>query len=126
MYLTPHQNFMDAFHHVTPVLKEILDLCRFDLTYLTPPHQNFTDAFHHLTPVLKVILDLCRFDLKLHSIILLISTKRRDTMLISILVYSLLFKYCSWHFIIYIVLVLICEKMKGKSLFYIGIFNLLI
>ena len=30
-------------------------------------------------------VDLCRFDLTLHSIILLISTKRRDTMLISIL-----------------------------------------
>ena len=28
---------MDAFHHVTPVLKAILDLCRFDLMYLTPP-----------------------------------------------------------------------------------------
>ena len=39
MYLihTPHQNFMDAFRHVTPVLKEILDLCRFDLMCLTPP-----------------------------------------------------------------------------------------
>ena len=43
-------NFTDAFHHITPpVLKGILDLGRFDLTYLTP-HQNFTDAFHHITP----------------------------------------------------------------------------
>ena len=28
---------MGAICHVTPVLNDILDLCRFDLTYLTPP-----------------------------------------------------------------------------------------
>ena len=45
------------------LLKNILDLGRFDLMYLTP-HQNFIDAFHHVTPpVLKGILDLGRFDL---------------------------------------------------------------
>ena len=59
----PCQNFMGAFCHITPVLNDILDLCRFDLTYLTPPHQNFTGAFHHITSVLNDILDLCRFDL---------------------------------------------------------------
>ena len=32
----PRQNFMDAFHHVTPVLNDILDLCKFDLMLLTP------------------------------------------------------------------------------------------
>ena len=39
---------MDTIRHVTPVLKDILDLCRFDLTYLTPC-QNFTDAICHVT-----------------------------------------------------------------------------
>ena len=29
---TPCQNFSDAFHHITPVLNDILDLCRFDMT----------------------------------------------------------------------------------------------
>ena len=59
----PHQNFTGAICHVIPVLNDILGLCRFDLTYLTPPHQNFMDAFCHVTPVLNDILDLCRFDL---------------------------------------------------------------
>ena len=54
---------MNAFHHVTPVLNDILDLCRFDLTVVDPPCQNFMNAFHHVTPVLNDILDLCRFDL---------------------------------------------------------------
>ena len=33
---SPCQNFTGAFCHVTPVLNDILDLCRYDLTYLTP------------------------------------------------------------------------------------------
>ena len=33
----PRQKFTGAFCHVTPVLNDILDLCRFDLMYLTPP-----------------------------------------------------------------------------------------
>ena len=53
---------MGTICHVTPVLNDILDLCRFDLMYLTP-HQNFIGAFCHITPVLNYILDLCRFDL---------------------------------------------------------------
>ena len=40
---------MGAFCHITPVLNDILDLCRFDLTYLTHPCQNFMGAFHHVT-----------------------------------------------------------------------------
>ena len=28
----PCQNFTDAFHHITPVLNDILDLYRFDFT----------------------------------------------------------------------------------------------
>ena len=32
---------MGAICHVTPVLNDILDLCRFDLTYLTPPQLKF-------------------------------------------------------------------------------------
>ena len=59
---TPCQNFMGAICHVTPVLNDILDLCRYDLTYLTPC-QNFTGAFCHVTPVLNDILDLCRYNL---------------------------------------------------------------
>ena len=35
--LTPHQNFTGAICHITPVLNDILDLCRFDLMYLTHP-----------------------------------------------------------------------------------------
>ena len=56
---------MGAICHITPVLNDILDLCRFDLTYLTPPasRQNFTGTFCHITPVLNDILDLCRYDL---------------------------------------------------------------
>ena len=44
---------MGAICHVTPVLNDILDLCRFDLTYLTPPHQNFTGCIssHYTTTV---------------------------------------------------------------------------
>ena len=57
---------MGAFCRITPVLKDILDLCRFALTYLTPPRQNFMGAFHHVTPLLL--------------------TEGRDTMLISTLV----------------------------------------
>ena len=53
---------MGAICQVTPVLNDILDLYRFDLTYLTP-RQNFTGAFCHVTPVLNDILDLCRYDL---------------------------------------------------------------
>ena len=42
---------MGAFCHVTPVLNDILDLCRFDLTYLTPlPTKISQDAFRHITP----------------------------------------------------------------------------
>ena len=59
----PCQNFMGVICHITPVLNDILDLCRFDSTYLTPPRQNFTGAFCHVTPVLNDILDLCRYDL---------------------------------------------------------------
>ena len=33
------QNLMGAICHITPVLNDILDLCRFDLTYLTPHPQ---------------------------------------------------------------------------------------
>ena len=33
----PNQNFTGAFCHVTPVLNDILDLCRYHLTYLNPP-----------------------------------------------------------------------------------------
>ena len=54
---------MGAICHVTPVLNDISDLCRSDLTYLTPPDQNFTGTFCHITPVLNDILDLCRYDL---------------------------------------------------------------
>ena len=32
----PRQNFMGTICHITPVLNDILDLCRYDLTYLTP------------------------------------------------------------------------------------------
>ena len=32
---------MGAICHITPVLNDILDLCRFDLTYLTPPPPKF-------------------------------------------------------------------------------------
>ena len=59
----PHQNFTGAICYITPVLNDILDLCRFDLTYLTPRRQNFTGAICYVTPVLNDILDLCRFDL---------------------------------------------------------------
>ena len=43
---------MGAICHITPVLNDILDLCRFDLTYLTP-HQNFTGCIssHYTTAV---------------------------------------------------------------------------
>ena len=44
---------MDAFRHVTPVLKEILDLCRFDLMYLTPPAPTKNLRMHF------VMLHLC-------------------------------------------------------------------
>ena len=65
-YLTPRQNLKGTICYVTPVLNDILDLCRCDLTYLTPTHppqKNFMGAFCHVTPVLNDILDLCRFDL---------------------------------------------------------------
>ena len=47
------------------MLNDILDLCKFDLTYLTPPPtcQNFTGVICYITPVLNDILDLCKFDL---------------------------------------------------------------
>ena len=43
---------MGAICHITPVLNNILDLCRFDLTYLNPPSpaKISQDAFHHITP----------------------------------------------------------------------------
>ena len=37
----PRQNFMGAICHITPVLNDILDLCQFDLMYLTPPPPKF-------------------------------------------------------------------------------------
>ena len=41
---------MGAICHITPVLNDILDLCRFDLTYLTPPPTKISqDAFRHIT-----------------------------------------------------------------------------
>ena len=48
----PRQNFMGTICHVTPVLNDILDLCRFDLTYLTPPPAKILqDAFfRHIMP----------------------------------------------------------------------------
>ena len=44
---------MGAICHITPVLNDILDLCRFDFTYLTPPHQNFTGCIlsHYTTAI---------------------------------------------------------------------------
>ena len=33
----PRQNFTGAFCHITPMWNDILDLCRYDLMYLTPP-----------------------------------------------------------------------------------------
>ena len=41
---------MGAICHITPVLNDILDLCRFDLMYLTPPTKISQDAFRHITP----------------------------------------------------------------------------
>ena len=44
---------MGAICHITPVLNNILDLCRFDLMYLIchppPPNKISQDAFRHIT-----------------------------------------------------------------------------
>ena len=51
---------MGAICHITPVLNDILDLCRFDLTYLPPPHQNFTGCIlsHYTTAVQPISIQL--------------------------------------------------------------------
>ena len=58
-----HYYFTGAFCHVTPVLNDILDLCRYNLAYLTPPTKISWVQFVTLHPVLNYILELCRFDL---------------------------------------------------------------
>ena len=59
----PHQNFTGAFCHVTPVLNDISDLCRYYLTYMTPPPTKISQVQFVTLHLLNDILDLCRFDL---------------------------------------------------------------
>ena len=47
----PSQNFIDQICHVTPVLNDILDLSRYDLTYLTPPLKFHGCNLSHYTCV---------------------------------------------------------------------------
>ena len=76
----PHQNFMGAVCHITPVLNDILDLCRFDLTYLTPPPKFHRCILSHYTCVkwyfrsMQIWLDIFDPPLKFHRCNLLCDT----------------------------------------------------
>ena len=76
----PHLNFMDAICHVTPVLNYILDLCRFDLMYLSPPAKFHRCNLLHYTCVkwyfrsMQIWLDIFDPPAKIHRCNLLCYT----------------------------------------------------